>query len=79
MEEIGGEGHTGYPQPKLLERAAGILEVGPELVREAVEALLGSGLLRALETGAEGESSAHSSSSPPRKSARTGREEHFYL
>jgi exodeoxyribonuclease V alpha subunit len=49
MEEITGEGHTGYPRAKLVERAGSMLEVGRDVVETAVDALVASGLLRALE------------------------------
>ena len=48
LEELSGQGHTGCPQPKLIERAQETLEVGREPVAEAVDRLVADGLLKAL-------------------------------
>ncbi|MCZ6472057.1 MAG: ATP-dependent RecD-like DNA helicase [SAR324 cluster bacterium] len=48
MEEITGEGHTGLPRPRLVERATAVLEQGLEMVEGAVDTLISDGLLKAL-------------------------------
>jgi exodeoxyribonuclease V alpha subunit len=53
LEEAGGEGHTGLPRGRLVERAAALLEVSPALVDAAVGDLLAGGLLKTLDAAEE--------------------------
>ncbi|HKI99675.1 MAG TPA: ATP-dependent RecD-like DNA helicase [bacterium] len=70
LDEAGGEGHTCLPRPRLAERSAALLEVGPALVQQAVDGLLAGGLLKALDVPAESapaaaERSADEAAAPP--------------
>ncbi|HUJ76997.1 MAG TPA: AAA family ATPase, partial [bacterium] len=59
LEEVSAEGHTGYPQPLLLQRGAQMLEVAQDLVDSALQRLLADGLLKGLSTqGAPGADAA---------------------
>ncbi|MDH4122082.1 MAG: AAA family ATPase [Deltaproteobacteria bacterium] len=49
LEEITGEGHTCYPEPMVVERAAKILEISPQGAAQAVGELVKAGLLRRKE------------------------------
>ena len=51
MDEILGEGHTGYPQGLLAGRAAELLELPPGTVEAGVARLVSDGLLRPLPAG----------------------------
>lgn len=48
MDEVLGEGHTGYPLPLLLRRASELLELPAEEVEAGIRRLLSDGLLRSL-------------------------------
>lgn len=51
LEELSGEGHTGYPEPRLIERAQRLLEVDRPVVEEALANLVTEGLVRTHRSG----------------------------
>ena len=51
LDELAGEGHTGYPRQRLLARSAEMLGLSAGQIAAAIDRLVGDGLVKQLPTG----------------------------